>query len=49
LAAEGVLRRAGINLEHVFQGDLSDEPFRALANALRTVRASSLMIETPVE
>ena len=44
-----VLRRASIRLGQVFQGNLSDEQFGALADALRTVRASSLMIETPVE
>lgn len=49
LLAALVLRRAGINLEHVFQGDLSDEQFGALADALRAVRMSKLMIETPVE
>ena len=42
-----VLRRAGIKLEHVFWGDLSDEQFGALADALRAVRTSKLMVETP--
>jgi hypothetical protein len=47
LLAALVLSRAGINLEHVFQGDLSDEQFGALADALRAVRTSKLMVETP--
>jgi hypothetical protein len=42
-----VLRRAGIRLEQVFQGDLSDKQFVALADALRTVKSSRLLIETP--
>ncbi|MHC1770085.1 MAG: hypothetical protein AB9869_38355 [Verrucomicrobiia bacterium] len=42
-----VLRRAGVNVEQVFQGNLSDEQFGALADALRAVRTSRLMIETP--
>ena len=47
--ASAVLRRAGIKLEQVFQGDLSDKQFVALAEALRTVKMSKLMIETPFE
>ena len=45
LLAGLVLHRAGINLEHVFRGDLSDEQFGALADALRAVKMSKLMIE----
>ena len=47
--AGAVLRRAGIKLEQVFQGDLSDMQFVALADGLRAVRASSLLIELPGE
>lgn len=49
LLAALVLRRAGVRLEHVAQGNLSDEQFGALAEALRTVKMSKLMIETPFE
>jgi hypothetical protein len=49
LLAALVLRRAGIKLEQVCRGNLSDEQFGALADSLRTVRASRLMIETPVK
>ncbi len=42
-----VLRRAGVNLEQVFQGHLTDEQFVALADALMAVKMSKLMIETP--
>ena len=42
-----VLRRAGVTLKQVFEGNLRDEQFGALADALRAVRASGLMIETP--
>jgi hypothetical protein len=47
LLAALILRRAGVDLGQVFQGNLSDEQFAALADALRTVRMSKLMIETP--
>jgi len=47
LLAALVLRRAGVKLEQVCQGNLSDEQFGALADALRVVRMSKLMIETP--
>ena len=47
--AGAVLRRAGIKLEQVFQGDLSDKQFVALADGLRAVTASSLLIELPGE
>lgn len=47
LLAALVLRRAGVKLEQVFRGNLSDEQFGALADALRTVKMSKLMIETP--
>lgn len=47
LLAGLVLRRAGVNLEQVFQGDLTDEQFVALADALMAVKMSKLMIETP--
>jgi len=46
LAAEAVLRRAGIKLEQVLQGNFSDEQFAALADALRTVKMSKLVTET---
>jgi hypothetical protein len=36
-------------VEQVFQGNLSDEQFDALADALRTVRMSKVMIEIPGE
>lgn len=42
-----VLRRAGVRLEQVFEGNLSDDHFRALADALQTVSMSKLMIEAP--
>lgn len=45
LVAALVLRRAGVKLEQVFRGNLSDEQFGALADALRTVKVSKLMIE----
>jgi hypothetical protein len=41
-----VLRRAGLSLEEVFEGNLSDEQLVALADALRAVRMSRLMVET---
>ncbi|HRZ47531.1 MAG TPA: hypothetical protein P5555_20335 [Candidatus Paceibacterota bacterium] len=47
LLAALVLRRAGVKLEQVFQGDLSDEQFTALADALRALRMSRLMVEMP--
>lgn len=40
-----VLRRAGVKLEQIVQGNLSDEQFEALADALRAVKMSKLMIE----
>lgn len=40
-----VLRRAGVRLEQVFQGDLTDEQFVALADALMAVKMSKLMVE----
>jgi hypothetical protein len=47
LLAALVLRRAGVKLEQVCQGNLSDEQFGAIADALRAVKMSKLMIETP--
>lgn len=47
LLAALVLRRAGVRLEQVCQGNLSDEQFGALADALRTVKMSKLMIDAP--
>jgi hypothetical protein len=44
-----VLRRAGVKLEHVLQGNLGDDQFVALADALRVVKTSNLLIESPVE
>lgn len=44
-----LLRRAGITLEEVFQGRLSGGQFMALADALRALRRSRLMIEMPGE
>jgi hypothetical protein len=49
LLAALVLRRAGVKLEQVFRGDLTDEQFGALADSLRTVKMSRLMVETPFE
>jgi hypothetical protein len=46
LLAALILRRAGVKLEQVCQGNLSDEQFGALADALRAVKMSKLMIET---
>jgi len=45
LLAALVLRCAGITLEQVFEGNLSDQQFGALADALRAVKMSKLMIE----
>lgn len=42
-----LLRRAGITLEEVFQGSLTDGQFTALADTLRALRKSKLMIEMP--
>jgi hypothetical protein len=42
-----VLRRAGVTLEDIFRGNLSDSQFTALADTLRAVRMSKLMIESP--
>lgn len=42
-----VLRRAGVTLEEVFDGRMSDRQFTALADALRALRKSKLMIEMP--
>jgi hypothetical protein len=42
-----VLRRAGVTLEEVFQGSLTDGQFTALADALRALRMSGLMVEMP--
>lgn len=41
-----VLNRAGIKHAQVFQGKLSDEQFRALADSLRAMRMSKLLIES---
>jgi rhodanese-related sulfurtransferase len=44
-----VLRRAGVTLEQVFRAELTDAHFDALADALRTVKTSGLLIEMQVE
>lgn len=42
-----LLRRVGITREEVFQGRMNDRQFTALADALRALRGSKLMIEMP--
>lgn len=42
-----VLRRAEVTLEEVFDGRMSDGQFTALADALRALRMSRLMVEMP--
>ena len=44
-----VLRRAGIELEQVFQGGFTDDQFTALTDTVRTVKNFKLMIEMPVD
>ena len=40
-----VLKRAGIRMEQVFQGEMTEEQFEALIDAVGTVIASSLVVE----
>jgi uncharacterized protein (DUF433 family) len=42
-----LLRRAGITREEVVEGSMDDRQFTALADALRALRTSRLMIEIP--
>ncbi|MGO9201352.1 MAG: hypothetical protein ACLQM8_12585 [Limisphaerales bacterium] len=44
-----VLRRAGVKLDAIFCGDLTDGQFEALADTLRTIKSSNLLIELPTE
>ncbi len=44
-----VRRRAGVELDAVFRGDLTDGQFDALAKVLRAVKTSCLFIDLPVE
>jgi len=42
-----VFNRAGVRLEQVFQGTLTDDQFERLANTLTDVKKSKLLIESP--
>jgi hypothetical protein len=42
-----VLGRAGLTREEVFQGSMNDRQFAALADALRALKGSKLLIEMP--
>jgi hypothetical protein len=42
-----ILRRAGITLDDIYRGCLSDAQFTALADTLRAVKMSKLLIESP--
>jgi hypothetical protein len=42
-----IFRRARVRLEQVFAGDLTDDQFGALVDALRTLKNSSLVVESP--
>jgi hypothetical protein len=44
-----ILRRAGVTLDDIYRGCLSDAQFTALAHTLRAVKMSKLMIESPFE
>jgi hypothetical protein len=46
IVAALVLRGAGIKLEQVFQGTLTDDQFERLANVLMEVKKSKLLIES---
>jgi len=42
-----ILRRAGVTLDDIYRGCLLDVQFTALADTLRAVKMSKLMIESP--
>ncbi len=44
-----VLKRAGVSLDAIFGGGLTDEQFQRLADTLMEVKTSKLLIESPVE
>jgi len=44
-----LLRRAGIKLQQVFRAELTDAHFDALAEVLKTVKTSKLVVESPDE
>jgi hypothetical protein len=44
-----ILRRAGVTLDDIYRGCLSDAQFTALADTLRAVKMSKLLIESPFE
>ena len=44
-----ILKRAGIKLERVFQGDFTDAEFDALTDTVRAFAKSKLLVELPVD
>ncbi len=42
-----VFRRAGVSLQEISEGTLTDDKFERLANALMEVKRSKLLIESP--
>ena len=48
VVAGPVLRRAGVKLEQILDGDLADGEVEALADALRALKAPNLLIDIPV-
>ena len=44
-----VFNRAGVRLEQVFQGTLTDDQFERLANVFLEVKKSKLVVESPDE
>ena len=42
-----VLKRAGVSLDAIFEGGLTDEQFQRLADSLMEVKMSKLLIESP--
>ena len=49
IVAALLLSRAGIRLDDIYRGCLSDAQFTALADTLRAVKMSKIMIESPFE
>ena len=41
-----VMRRAGVKLEHVYQGNFTDEQFQSLTDNIVAVKTSILLIES---
>lgn len=44
-----VMRRAGVKLEQVYQGEFSDAQFEALTDNVMAVKTSILLVEPPVD